>query len=528
MRTKALTMYTPPCTLPGATRFSTDEELGDPFTLINLMKSHPDILNELRQAAAGRLPARGPKRMPGCWPLVYLTFITSRVKDIQPWYQRNQDFDFWIACGFDRIPSYRLVHLRLTELEGIASTFTDCAKKLIKMAHQKEPRVGAWLHVDSTEAETHARAHHDCQEGDPCTTRGKKSDLSPSPMDLSVVRELRERAAEDAPDAAKVPTHLGYTQLELEGEEAMRIIKGGKRPRIALRRKVADHWVWCYDLDAAVRAYTRGNVKVKMWNGYYQFEIIDHFTMAPIASWIEPANMQEPEIYERAFEGAVADLGIKPLIVAGDRGFSVNRIYKFNSARGVASAFPYRRASASEPKRRTGTALYDEHGIPRCKYCSGETRQTGFSAAGKLPRLWFKCSLPIKPECQKTQTISCTIAPRFLLPLWRNEIAYTAMRASHSNYEAKHSALRIQYGVGPNNNSIRPKRVGIAWQRLRAAAAMIVEWARVLRRAGWDAVGRAVTGPVKLTKDGGMLDNILNARARRRQTGLPPPGTLAA
>jgi hypothetical protein len=102
------------------------------------------------------------------------------------------------------------------------------------------------------------------------------------------------------------------------------------------------------------------------------------------------------------------------------------------------------------------------------------------------------------------------------------------MRASHSNYEAKHSALRIQYGVGPNNNSIRPKRVGIAWQRLRAAAAMIVEWARVLRRAGWDAVGRAVTGPVKLTKDGGMLDNILNARARRRQTGLPPPGTLAA
>jgi hypothetical protein len=289
MRTKALTMYTPPCTLPGATRFSTDEELGDPFTLINLMKSHPDILNELRQAAAGRLPARGPKRMPGCWPLVYLTFITSRVKDIQPWYQRNQDFDFWIACGFDRIPSYRLVHLRLTELEGIASTFTDCAKKLIKMAHQKEPRVGAWLHVDSTEAETHARAHHDCQEGDPCTTRGKKSDLSPSPMDLSVVRELRERAAEDAPDAAKVPTHLGYTQLELEGEEAMRIIKGGKRPRIALRRKVADHWVWCYDLDAAVRAYTRGNVKVKMWNGYYQFEIIDHFTMAPIASWISPA-----------------------------------------------------------------------------------------------------------------------------------------------------------------------------------------------------------------------------------------------
>jgi hypothetical protein len=248
----------------------------------------------------------------------------------------------------------------------------------------------------------------------------------------------------------------------------------------------------------------------------------------PAALQIEPANMQEPEIYERAFEGAVADLGIKPLIVAGDRGFSVNRIYKFNSARGVASAFPYRRASASEPKRRTGTALYDEHGIPRCKYCSGETRQTGFSAAGKLPRLWFKCSLPIKPECQKTQTISCTIAPRFLLPLWRNEIAYTAMRASHSNYEAKHSALRIQYGVGPNNNSIRPKRVGIAWQRLRAAAAMIVEWARVLRRAGWDAVGRAVTGPVKLTKDGGMLDNILNARARRRQTGLPPPGTLAA
>jgi hypothetical protein len=55
-----------------------------------------------------------------------------------------------------------------------------------------------------------------------------------------------------------------------------------------------------------------------------------------------------------------------------------------------------------------------------------------------------------------------------------------------------------------------------------------VDWVRVLRRAGWDGVGRAVTGPVKVTEDGGMLTNILNARARRRQTGLPPPETVAA
>jgi hypothetical protein len=244
-------------------------------------------------------------------------------------------------------------------------------------------------------------------------------------MDLTIVRELRQKSAQDAPDADKPPNDLGYSPLELELDEAV------ERGRYGQRRKVGDHYIFSRDPDAAVRAYTRGKVKVKIWFGYYQFEIIDHFTMAPVASYIVPANRQESAIYEEAYEKAVANIGAKPLIVAGDRGFSVNSVYRFNSTHGVASAFPYRRASASEPKKRTGTDLYDEHGIPRCKYCGGETRQTGFSAQGKLPRLWFKCCLPIKPDCKRTQTISCTIAPRFLLPLWRNDPAYTAMRHSH-------------------------------------------------------------------------------------------------
>jgi len=155
-------MHTRPCVLPGATRFSDDEELGSPYSVIDLAKSNPAILNELTEATRS-LPKRGPQRMPGCWPLALLCFKTSRIHDIQPWYQKNQDFDFWIACGFTRIPSYRTVHLRFTELEAIIDVFEGCTNQLIQVARRHDPRVGAWLHVDSTEAETHARAHHDCR-----------------------------------------------------------------------------------------------------------------------------------------------------------------------------------------------------------------------------------------------------------------------------------------------------------------------------------------------------------------------------
>lgn len=64
---------------------------------------------------------------------------------------------------------------------------------------------------------------------------------------------------------------------------------------------------------------------------------------------------------------------------------------------------------------------------------------------GGKGRLWFRCRLPQKPACQREQTILCDRAPRYLLPVWRTEKAYAAMRVSHQSYEHKHRDLRIQY-----------------------------------------------------------------------------------
>ncbi len=109
--------------------------------------------------------------------------------------------------------------------------------------------------------------------------------------------------------------------------------------------------------------------------------------------------------------------------------------------------------NGTEPKKRPATSLYDEGGIPRCRYCKGETHKDSFAVQRGKGRLWVRCKLPKTPNCQKRQTLSCSDNYRVLLPLWRDEEAYTALRVSHQNYEHKHRDLRIQYLVGPDWHS---------------------------------------------------------------------------
>lgn len=171
-----------PETLPLATRYSDDAAFANPFTLIAMVKGMPLVHLDLR-AACQRAYAWGPARMPGEWHLAYLCFVISRIPDIQPWYQRmRNDLEFWEACGFDpdRLPSYRTVHLRFTEMEDVASVFERAAAHLIGIARKRDARVGCWWHIDATEAETHASPQHDCTAGEFCPTRKRRSQPTPT------------------------------------------------------------------------------------------------------------------------------------------------------------------------------------------------------------------------------------------------------------------------------------------------------------------------------------------------------------
>ena len=352
-----------------------------------------------------------------------------------------------------------------------------------------------------------------CRSSAPSFSKTKITQLARS------FRHKHAAAPADQEDAEL--KHGGYTEVKIEREQAAED-RRGKRFRLG------NHWWFSRDLDAGTRAYTRGDKVKRVWHGYYLFEAIDHLTHAPLSSTLFSASRQESDAYAEVFDRTTGHLGdIKPLAVVGDRGFSLPKVFAFNTDRGVASVSPYRRQNGSEPKKRVATSLYDEGGIPLCRYCKGDTHMDSFAVARGKGRLWVKCKKPQTPRCLLRQTLSCSANYRVLLPLWRDEQAYTALRVSHQNYEHKHRDLRIQYLLGPDCLALRPKRAGIGCQQLRANAALIIEWLRVLLR--WGNLPGVAT--VTKTSDNGYNERMRQLRTERQeaashQRSKSPPGTI--
>jgi hypothetical protein len=76
-----------------------------------------------------------------------------------------------------------LVNERLKELEAFPDEVNRLADELIGIAASKAPYVGAWLHIDGTEAETHAVPRHDCQ---PVITVPRPGSAHPSGWNASI------------------------------------------------------------------------------------------------------------------------------------------------------------------------------------------------------------------------------------------------------------------------------------------------------------------------------------------------------
>lgn len=77
---------------------------------------------------------------------------------------------------------------------------------------------------------------------------------------------------------------------------------------------------------------------------------------------------------------------------------------------------------------------------------------------------------------EKRQTVRCANSWRMLLPLWRTDPDYLALRNSHDRYERVHHHWRVRWRSGADDHSLRPKRRGRDCQQLRASAALLIEW----------------------------------------------------
>ena len=491
-----------PAVLPGATKFSTDQVLDDPLWIARTLKSLPQFSSDLL-ADTNLTKNGGRPRQHGSWALAYLVFAGSRHAHLRPWWGQTQD-SLWRECGFAARPTFQTVWLRFAELEDHSSRFESGAQKLIRHARRHEPRIGNDLHIDGTEAETNARLIHDCQAGDACK-RGAATLISRPTTDVRAERHLlsEQKPAGEGQD-------FGVGQNYQPGPAGARI-------------KIGGCWYKTRDKSAGIRAYGGPRGLKKFWHGFYNHKAIDHFTGAPLAVSVVSASVQEHNSYEEILDKAVEAIGDKPRAVVADRGFSIGHVFEHNTRQGIASVIPWRKTP--QEKKRTDHEEFDRHGIPRCRHCGGEGIFHRFESGSRL-RISFRCAAPQTQGCSKIQSISPTADWRLLIPLWRTEAAYLALRDSHSEYERVHQHWRDRYCVGADDHGTRPRRPGAAWQQLRASAALLIEWTRICSREGWLGSARRNRRAPR-ARSGATASNRL--RDIRHKIGLDLPyGRIAA
>jgi hypothetical protein len=502
-----------PVHLPGATEFSAERELLSPLWVIQMMKQTAWVWKDLEDATA--LDKNwGRRRDEGSWTLAYLGFVVSGFTDVEPWWASTSE-ELWRACGFVSRPAYQTTYERFVELEGVSEDFFAAATKLIQHARKHEPRIGNHIHVDGTEAETHAALVHDCCPGEGCLFGGakhKRTAERPKRESTERVRKERQDEAARPPDTAEEP------ELELGDADEVRQTPDGR-----MRVRVGEHWYRTLDSTAGIRAYTGPRGAKRFWHGFYNEKAIDHFTGAPVAVGVYSASRQEYHIYPELFERVVQALGQEPQSVVADKGFSVESVFAFNTAQGVASVMPWWKRRGNESRQDYDS--HDRHGIPRCKHCGAPGKFVRFSKTPKA-RLWFHCVAGTTAACNKDQSLACSNDWRLLLPLWRTDPIYHDLEASHSTYERVHRHWRERYQVAGDGLANRPKRRGQAWQELRAQGALLVEWLRISWREGWLGSARRNTGqPTRYGEGKRRATRLGDFRAR---IGLTRPYGTAA
>jgi hypothetical protein len=291
-------------------------------------------------------------------------------------------------------------------------------------------------------------------------------------------RKQRERWNEE--DPAEAEQHARDA-----GPEATEDVNKGQRLR------VGGCWYRTRDPQAGTRAYTRNGKTTDFWHGYYSAKAVDAYTGGVIPS-VDPANRQEYDVFPELMDRVCDMAGKTPQTVTGDKGYAVEKCYKYATRKGIAPVFPWR---GGNNQKRKDHPTHDRDGVKRCDHCGGEMKQTRFAIEkGKkknTPWLWFKCVAPATPACAGEQRIRCETDWRSLVPLSRLDPTYHELLKTHYEYEGVHDYWRDRYRVAADSLANRPKVVSMNWHRLRANVACYIDWLRIAAVNGWLGSARA-------------------------------------
>lgn len=492
--------------LVGATDWANDPDILSADWIIRTTRQQVALCQPVIDTAYACMTKHwGPARKPGDWVTAFLCFMTSRYPDIQPWLKLGTTAAFWRELGFEDKPPYNTVRDNFIALQksGAADVFRTGGDRLVQHARRHDERIGRHVSVDGCETETHGGLIHDCKRGEGCpyetgeevrpsrrTGRGGRGRHHQQPRGAGTrpLRDTSARAKQDRQNENEMPPEQAQAHRRAQDVERVQMTADGR-----LRVKVGNHWYIQTDPDAGRRTYKGPRGARRFWVGYYTHDAEDDFTGGALALNVNNASRQEWAIYPELLQDTIEAIGDVPEAVMGDKGFSVETVFELNSKLGIASVFPWRPKNGSDYG--PDTPWFDRHGIPRCAHCGAEGQFVRF-AAEPYPRLWFVCSLLGSPDCldargkPKEQTISCSRDWCTLLPLWRNDPLYHQLKEAHDTHERGHDLRRDRFRVGGDNRDIRPKRMGIEWQRLRAQAARFLEWLAICDWNGWLGSGR--------------------------------------
>jgi hypothetical protein len=471
--------------LPKATRFSEDRALSNPLELIKEFRRQPasQLLNELIEDSDDdyfkfSTPMPGRPRMPGDWAALYLAYVADSCVAVQKFADKLPGTGLLEACGFKTAPARQSIDLHFVELERHAEAFLDVARELIGRARGADPRIGACLFVDGT-------AFHSASVLEPYSSgasAGDKRRLRVQSASTGQVSE--EHFAETREPESSLDTltdALGRTRGEII---TLPTARGPIRFRVF---DIKGERFISRDLSSGVRWYDRCG---RFWLGGYLQAAVDMYTGLPLALSIFPADVPEWDGYPALYDGVVAALGEAPDIVSVDRGFALNKLYEFNSRRGTGVVAPFRKRKPGEEPADRATELFDQHGVPRCQFCGGPGDQTSpglgptFDASGN-PQIKFRCLLQFRPDCTKPQRLACA-ADYVQLPLLSRETElYHAVAYAHHTHENWFQHSRRRYAIAGKEGLGRTCRSGLDVHRLRAAAAILLDWFKISLRQGW-------------------------------------------
>jgi Transposase DDE domain len=478
--------------LPGAGHFSADSALCDPLSLIAEWRHHPFAvaLRELADTSPtsfGRVsdvagfeaPKLGRPRLPGDWPALYLAYVLSGCPALQAWFNRWSSSGLWEICGFEKRPAYQTVYLRFTELEERWTAFAAAAQDLIGLAKAAEPRVGEIVFVDATGWKSPAVLEHACSDEEACAKAGG---VPPAQLRSDSAEEvLREHWAEAEAEADEGPEGATRTRGGLVYERRA----NGAEVKYRLFT-VNGHLYRSLDTTSGLRRY----YDRKQWFGGYYLAATDFFTNLPLAAQVFRADLQEWDGYHALCRDLLATLGEPPYVVSVDKGFATRPFYEYNTRRGIAVVGPRRKHRNRTDLRHWRTDRFDEHGIPRCRYCGGEGDQDApgmglfFNEKGE-PVIRYRCLVGFRPECEQSQSIRCSEEWLMLLPLSRKTELYHAVDQVRSNLENTFGLLRDRFAIAGKDPTGQLARPGVPAQRLRAWAGLVIDWLRLNLRQGW-------------------------------------------